>query len=158
MSPHLLKLEHIRKSYQDGTERNLILNDISFHVEAGEFAAIVGPSGSGKSTLLSISGMMLSPDSGCVYLDGNNMSGLKQREWTKIRMEHIGFIFQKSSASSLPEMPGTADSIPKQEEAGPHFCGGASGGTGDEQLRESLPGADVGRRKAADGDCQGVYQ
>ena len=88
MSRQMLKLEHIRKSYQDGAERNLILDDISFYVEAGEFAAIVGPSGSGKSTLLSISGMMLSPDSRCIYLDGNNLSGLKQSEWTKIRMEH----------------------------------------------------------------------
>lgn len=104
MSRHMLKLENIRKSYQDGAERNLILDDISFHVEAGEFAAIVGPSGSGKSTLLSISGMMLSPDSGCVYLDGNNMSGLKQSEWTKIRMEHIGFIFQNHQL--LPYLKG----------------------------------------------------
>lgn len=104
MSCHLLNLEHIKKSYQDGAERNLILNDVSFHVDAGEFAAIVGPSGSGKSTLLSIAGMMLSPDSGCVYLSGKDMSGLKQSEWTKIRMEHIGFIFQNHQL--LPYLKG----------------------------------------------------
>ena len=91
---YLLQMEHITRSYRDGTETNVVLNDISLNVERGELVAVVGPSGSGKSTLLTIAGMLLSPDSGTVIIAGNNVSSAKQREWTKLRREHIGFIFQ----------------------------------------------------------------
>lgn len=94
MSDYLLQMEHITKSYQDGTGRNVVLNDIPLNVKHGELIIIVGPSGSGKSTLLTIAGMLLSPDSGTILIDGANVSAAKKREWTKIRQEHIGFIFQ----------------------------------------------------------------
>ena len=94
MSGYLLQMEHITKSYQDGTDKNVVLNDISLNVKGGEFIAIVGPSGSGKSTFLTIAGMLLSPDSGNVLIGGKNVSAAKKREWTKIRQNHIGFIFQ----------------------------------------------------------------
>ena len=90
----LLQLEHITKSYRDGTEKNVVLNDISLNVERGELVAVVGPSGSGKSTMLTIAGMLLSPDSGKILIAGNDVSAAKKREWTKIRQGHIGFIFQ----------------------------------------------------------------
>lgn len=54
----------------------------------------VGPLGSGKSTLLTIAGMLLSPDSGKIPIVGNDVSSSKKRKWTKLRQEHIGFIFQ----------------------------------------------------------------
>ena len=63
-------------------------------MKRGELIAVVGPSGSGKSTLLTIAGMLLSPDSGTILIAENNVSSAKKREWTKIRQEHIGFIFQ----------------------------------------------------------------
>lgn len=94
MSNYLLQMEHIKKTYQDGTDKNVVLNDISLNVKCGELIAVVGPSGSGKSTLLTIAGMLLSPDSGTILIDGKNVSSAKKREWTKIRQEHIGFIFQ----------------------------------------------------------------
>lgn len=94
MSNYLLQMEHIKKSYQDGADKNVVLNDISLNVKSGELIAVVGPSGSGKSTLLTIAGMLLSPDSGTILIAGNNVSSVKKREWTKIRQEHIGFIFQ----------------------------------------------------------------
>ena len=87
-------MEHISKSYQDGAGKNAVLDDVSLKVKRGEFVAIVGPSGSGKSTFLTIAGMLLSPDSGTVLIASNNVSDAKKREWTKIRQEHIGFIFQ----------------------------------------------------------------
>ena len=94
MSGYLLQMEHITKSYQDGTDKNIVLDDISLNVKGGEFIAIVGPSGSGKSTFLTVAGMLLSPDAGSVLIAGKNVSAAKKREWTKIRQEHIGFIFQ----------------------------------------------------------------
>lgn len=94
MSGYVLQMEHISKSYQDGADRNVILNDVSLNAKHGEFIAIVGPSGSGKSTFLTIAGMLLSPDSGTISIAGKNVSAAKRREWTKIRQEHIGFVFQ----------------------------------------------------------------
>ena len=94
MSGYLLQMEHITKSYRDGTDKNVVLNDISLNVKGSEFIAIVGPSGSGKSTFLSVAGMLLSPDSGSVLIAGKNVSSAKKREWAKIRQNHIGFIFQ----------------------------------------------------------------
>lgn len=94
MSSCALELNNITKRYQDGEQETTVLNGMSFSVEKGEFAAIVGPSGSGKSTLLSIMGMLLSPTEGEVVLDGRVVSDKKQKEWTNIRRNEIGFIFQ----------------------------------------------------------------
>lgn len=94
MSECAIELKNISKSYMDGLEEKVILDDISLSVRKGEFVAIVGPSGSGKSTLLSIAGMMLSPDKGQVIISGEDVSNKKQKEWTKLRCKHIGFIFQ----------------------------------------------------------------
>lgn len=94
MDKLVLELKAVNKSYQDGKEKHYVLKNATLKLREGEFAAVVGPSGSGKSTLLAISGMMLSPDSGSVYINGADMSKARQKEWTKIRRENIGFIFQ----------------------------------------------------------------
>ena len=65
-----LSLERISKSYDE----NHVLQDVSFHVDDGEFVSIVGPSGSGKSTLFQLIGGLYSPDSGKIMLDGNNVN------------------------------------------------------------------------------------
>ncbi|MDF2804539.1 MAG: Heme efflux system ATPase HrtA [Anaerocolumna sp.] len=89
-----LELNHISKVYLDGGRENTVLDDISLKVRKGEFVAVLGPSGSGKSTLLTIAGMLLSADKGEIMINGTKLSGNNQREWTKIRREKIGFIFQ----------------------------------------------------------------
>ena len=94
MSEKKLELINISKSYPDGQETRLILDDLSLSVAGGEFVAIVGPSGSGKSTLLSIAGLLLSPDSGKILISGNEISGRSVKERTLLRRNHIGFIFQ----------------------------------------------------------------
>lgn len=94
MSEYAIELKNISKSYKDGDSANTILSDICVKIKKGEFVAILGPSGSGKSTLLAIAGMLLSQDKGDIIIDGDNMTNKNQKEWTKIRRERIGFIFQ----------------------------------------------------------------
>lgn len=94
MKNKVLEMRNIVKSYEDGQSVRTILDRVDLDVEAGEFVAVVGPSGCGKSTLLNIAGMMLSPEEGEICLCGQKVSDLPQKEWTGIRREKIGFIFQ----------------------------------------------------------------
>lgn len=91
---YAMELNHISKVYMDGDRENTVLKDVSLRVDKGEFAAILGPSGSGKSTLLSIAGMLLSADQGEIIINGSKITGNNQREWTNIRREKLGFVFQ----------------------------------------------------------------
>ena len=76
------------------------LSDVDFTVEPGAFVAIMGPSGSGKSTLLHILGALESPTAGTVAVGGVRYEGLSDKDLTRIRREHIGFVF--SSSTCLP--------------------------------------------------------
>lgn len=70
------------------------LEDVSFHIGKGEYAAIVGPSGSGKSTLMHLLGCLDSPTSGTYLLAGQGVSHLHAKELARVRGERIGFVFQ----------------------------------------------------------------
>lgn len=94
MSEYILELKNIKKSYQDGEGSREILKGANLSVKAGELVAVVGPSGSGKSTFLTIAGLLLSADEGQVIINGRDMTEEKQKAWTSLRKEHIGFIFQ----------------------------------------------------------------
>ena len=94
MKTAILKLKNIVKSYEDGSDRRIVLDHVNMTVEAGEFVAVVGPSGCGKSTLLNIAGMMLAADEGKIELCGENITKVPRREWARFRKEKIGFIFQ----------------------------------------------------------------
>ena len=94
MSANVLQLDNITKAYRDGSGKNVVLDNVALSVQKGEFAAVIGPSGSGKSTLLTIAGMLLAPDSGKISIAGKNVSDTNKKQWTQIRREHIGFIFQ----------------------------------------------------------------
>ncbi len=93
---NVLELKNIIKNYPDGQQVNEVLKDISFNVKKGEFAAIVGPSGAGKSTLLTIMGALLTPSSGTVLLNNQDISHLSKKKQTALRLNQIGFIFQNS--------------------------------------------------------------
>ena len=90
----VIEIQQIKKSYADGNQMHDVIKDLSLTVEPQELVARLGPSGSGKSTLLSLAGLLLSSDRGQVIIGGQNLTNLKQSEWTKKRLELLGFIFQ----------------------------------------------------------------
>lgn len=98
----ILKVQHLCKTYGSGESRVDALKDVSFAVNKGEFAAIVGESGSGKSTLLNCIGGLDDPTSGKVYMDGNDLFAMREKQRTIFRRRSIGFVFQ--SFQLIPEL------------------------------------------------------
>ncbi|TCP62731.1 ABC transporter ATP-binding protein [Baia soyae] len=94
-------LENISKWYGEGDTFVKAVDQVSLHVNKGEFIAIMGPSGSGKSTLLSIMGALLSPSEGRFLLDNQDVTKLTKNEMAQVRLEKIGFIFQSSNLVSF---------------------------------------------------------
>jgi polar amino acid transport system ATP-binding protein len=86
----LLRAEDVSKSY-DGLE---VLRGVTFEVDRGQVKVIIGPSGSGKSTLLRCLALLEPVDAGEIFLDGDRVSGLKERELTSHRSE-VGMVFQR---------------------------------------------------------------
>lgn len=92
----MISLKGINKHYYNnsGTIKQQVLSEVSLSIKEGESIAIVGPSGCGKSTLLNIMGTIDRPTSGQLTFDNNEVSSLKDKELSKFRNQHIGFIFQ----------------------------------------------------------------
>ncbi len=84
----------LSKSYQMGEQSIPALTDVDLTVAAGEFVAVMGPSGSGKSTLLHLLGLLDSPNSGSVEIEGRATGGLSDDELTALRRDELGFLFQ----------------------------------------------------------------
>ena len=89
-----ITLEHVVKRYQMGEVTITAVEDVSFTIERGEFAVIVGPSGAGKTTVLNILGGMDTCTEGLVTVDGKEISGASPRALTDYRRYDIGFVFQ----------------------------------------------------------------
>jgi putative ABC transport system ATP-binding protein len=98
----ILEARDVIKTYSSGESEVQALRGLSVSFEVGEFAAIMGPSGSGKSTLLTILGGVERPTSGCVLLEGADMSEMQEDERTILRRRRLGFIFQ--SFNLLPNL------------------------------------------------------
>ena len=90
----LLRLEHIQKFYGNQGNLTKAINDISFSVSSGEFVGIMGASGSGKTTLLNCISTIDTVSAGHIYLDGTDVTEIKEKELARFRRENLGFVFQ----------------------------------------------------------------
>jgi putative ABC transport system ATP-binding protein len=92
--PSIVSIRDATKSYNLGKVVVPALRGVSLEIEAGEFMSIAGPSGSGKTTLLNLIGCVDVPTSGSVEVNGRDITKLRERELTSLRLHTIGFIFQ----------------------------------------------------------------
>jgi ABC-type lipoprotein export system ATPase subunit len=90
----MIELKEIFKVYNMGSNDVPALDGVDFTMNRGEFVSIIGQSGSGKSTMLHLLGCLDSPTSGKYELEGNDISDLPDKELSRIRNRHFGFIFQ----------------------------------------------------------------
>lgn len=90
----MIRTESLTKIFRTDEIETLALNAVSFHAREGEFVAIMGPSGCGKSTLLNILGLLDNPTKGAYFFNGENVSGLKEKQRAQKRKANIGFVFQ----------------------------------------------------------------
>lgn len=90
----ILRLEHIQKFYGNQGNLTKAISDISFSVNSGEFVGIMGASGSGKTTLLNCISTIDTVSAGHIYLDGADVTEIREKELARFRRENLGFVFQ----------------------------------------------------------------
>ena len=91
----IIQCDHLSKTYFLGDEEVHALDDVSIKLGRGDYAAVMGPSGSGKSTFMNIVGCLDTPDTGNLWLDGEEVSQMSRNELAGIRNKKIGFVFQQ---------------------------------------------------------------
>lgn len=91
----MIKAREINKFYGSGESRFQVLKNISLTIEDGDFVVILGASGSGKSTLLNVLSGLERAESGQIFYDDTEITGLTDKELTAFRRKKIGFIFQQ---------------------------------------------------------------
>ena len=90
----MIKTEKLSMLFTTEEVQTKALNEVTLHVEQGEFVAIMGPSGCGKSTLLNILGTLDSPTSGSYFFGGKQVDKMNENQLTALRKNNLGFIFQ----------------------------------------------------------------
>ena len=90
----ILDLQNVSKTYQSGSRKLTVLDQVTFSIQAGETIAIVGPSGSGKTTLLGLCAGLDSSSTGSVVLNGESLEKLNEDQRAAVRNRDVGFIFQ----------------------------------------------------------------
>ena len=90
----IIQVKDVNKIYRTNEVETLALENVNISIEKGEFVSIMGPSGCGKSTLLNIIGLLDSPTSGTVEIDGKTTTGMSDRQLAAFRNRYLGFVFQ----------------------------------------------------------------
>ncbi|MGB9736815.1 ABC transporter ATP-binding protein [Chloroflexus sp.] len=90
----VIRCDRVTKTYTEGDVQRTVLHDITITVTAGEFVVLLGKSGSGKSTLLNLVSGIDTPTSGTIWVAGQRLDQLSERERTLFRRHSIGFVFQ----------------------------------------------------------------
>lgn len=91
----MINLKNVTKDYIVGEETVHILKDINLTIKEKEFIGILGASGSGKSTLMHIIGLLDTPTTGVITVEGEDISKLTDEELSKLRSRFVGFVFQQ---------------------------------------------------------------
>lgn len=100
----LIYCDGLVKIYMSDNLKVMALQGLDLEIKRGEMMAIIGKSGSGKSTLLNIIGGLESPTAGRIFVEGRDLSGLKEKEMVTYRKNTVGFVWQKSSRNLFPYM------------------------------------------------------
>ena len=116
-----VKIENVEKIYRLGEISVPALKSINLELRKGEFVAVMGPSGSGKTTLLNLIGVLDKPTRGKIWINGKDLTQLKEKDLTNLRRGTIGYIFQfynlipVLSAFENVELPMLIAGIPSKE-------------------------------------------
>jgi putative ABC transport system ATP-binding protein len=88
------RVQNLTKTYGSGQAQVVALDDVTLDIHRGEFTAVMGPSGSGKSTLMHCCAALDTATTGSVFIGDTELSGLKDKELTRLRRDQVGFVFQ----------------------------------------------------------------
>jgi putative ABC transport system ATP-binding protein len=102
VTSHAVSAIGLTRTYGDGDSAVHALRGVSLDLPAGQFTAVMGPSGSGKSTLMHLLAGLDTPSSGTVKVAGEDITRMRDRDLTRLRRRHIGFVFQ--SFNLLPTL------------------------------------------------------
>jgi putative ABC transport system ATP-binding protein len=120
-TPELIRTRGLTRTYSMGGTTIHALQGVDVTIRRGEYVAIVGPSGSGKSTLMNVIGCLDTPDAGDYWLNGQEISKLRDAELARVRNREIGFVFQtfnllnRTTALHNVELPLIYAGVPRRE-------------------------------------------
>jgi len=115
------RLDRVSKIYETTAARITALEEMSWEVKQGEAVALMGPSGCGKTTILNLLGGMDRPTGGDIWVNGDNVSRMNERELERYRLRNVGFVFQflnlipSLSAMENLELPMLIAGVPAEE-------------------------------------------